>query len=78
MKNELGEKIMKQIVGLRAKIYTYLIDDGSEDKKLKGTKKCVIKTKLKFENRKNCLEATQPENKINHFEKNEIDADGLK
>ena len=28
-------------------------------KKTKGTKKCVIKRKLKFGNNKNCLEATQ-------------------
>ena len=48
MKNKLGGKIRKQIVQLRAKTYTYLIDNGSEDKKLKDTKKCVIKTKLKF------------------------------
>ena len=29
---------------------SYLIDDGGEDKKAKGTEKCVIKRKLKFEN----------------------------
>ena len=50
MKDELGGKIMKKIFGLRAKTYSYLIDDGSEDKKAKDTKKCVIKRKLKFEN----------------------------
>ena len=69
MKDELGGKIMTKFVGLRAKIYSYLIDDGSEDKKAKGTKKCVIKRKLKFENYKNCLEATQLDNKIKHLEK---------
>ena len=37
--------------------------------KKQDTKKCVIKRKLKFENCKNCLEATQRENKINHLEK---------
>ena len=31
---------------IRSKNYSYLIDDGSEDKKAKGTKKCVIKRKL--------------------------------
>ena len=40
---------MKEFVGLKAKSYSYLIDEGSEDKKAKGTKKCVIKRKLKFE-----------------------------
>ena len=33
MKNELSGKIMKKFVGLRAKTYSYLIDDVSEDKK---------------------------------------------
>ena len=77
MKDELGGKIMTKFVGLRAKTYSYLIDDGSEDKKAKGTKNCVIKRKLKFENYKNCLEATQLENKINHLEKNKIDIDSI-
>ena len=58
MKDKLGRKIMIKFVGLRAKTYSYLIDDGSEDKKAKGTKKCVIKRKLKFKNCRNCLEAT--------------------
>ena len=60
---------MTKFVGLRAKTYSYLIDDGSEDKKAKGTKNCAIKRKLKFENFKSCLEATQFENKTNHLEK---------
>ena len=37
MKDELSGKIRTKFVGLRAKIYSYLIDDGSEDKKAKGT-----------------------------------------
>ena len=47
-------------------------------KKAKGTKKCVMKRKRKTENYKNCLEATQVENKINHLEKNKIDIDSIK
>ena len=31
------------------------MDDGSNHKKAKGTKKCVIKQKLMFKNYKNCL-----------------------
>ena len=58
--------------------WTGLIDDGSEDKKAKGTKKCIIKKKLKFKNYKNCLEATQLDNKINSLEKIEINVDSLK
>ena len=40
MKDELGGKFMKKFVGLRAKTYSYLIDDGSKDKKAKDTKVC--------------------------------------
>ena len=45
---------MTKFVGLRAKTYSYLIDDGTEDKKAKGTKTCDIKRKLEFENYNNC------------------------
>ena len=69
MKDKLGGKVMKKFIGLRAEPYRYLIDDSSEDKKAKGTKKCVIKQKLKFENYKNCLEATKLENRIKYLEK---------
>ena len=69
MKDELGGKIMTKFVGLGAKTYSFLIDDDSEDKKAKGTKKFIIKTKFKFENYKNCLEATKHGNKINFLEK---------
>ena len=46
---------MIEFVGLRAKAYAYLMDDDSENKKAKGTKKCVIKRKLMFKNYKDCL-----------------------
>ena len=46
MQNELGGKIMIEFVQLRVKNYSYLIDDGSEDRKAKVTKKCVIKRKF--------------------------------
>ena len=41
---------MTKFVGLRAKTYSYLIDDGNEDKKSKMDKKVCHKNKLKFEN----------------------------
>ena len=43
MKDELGWIIIAKLVRLRAKSYSYLLDDGSEDKKSKCTKKYVIK-----------------------------------
>ena len=69
MKDEIGRKMMKKHVGIRAKTYSQLVDDDSEDKKAKNTKKFVMKRRLKFENYKSYLEATQLENKINHLEK---------
>ena len=38
MKDELVEKIMKQFIGLRENIYSYLICDSSEGKKPKVQK----------------------------------------
>ena len=45
MKDKLGGKIMTKFVGLRAKTYSYLKDDDSEDKKAKGIKKVCHKKK---------------------------------
>ena len=55
MKDELGGKIITEFVTLRSKTYSYLTDDCKEDKKAKGTKKCVIKRTIKFNDYKNCL-----------------------
>ena len=55
MKDELGGKIIAEFVTLRLKSYSYLTDDGKEDKKAKGTKKCVIKKMIKFNGYKKCL-----------------------
>ena len=55
---------MTKIVGVKAKTYSYLENLGSEDKKAKNTRKCVIKRKLKFASYKNCFEATQFEIKL--------------
>ena len=46
---------MIEFVALRPKTYSYLMDDDSEHKKAKGTNKCVIKRRLKFNNYKDCL-----------------------
>ena len=44
---------MKEFVGLRAKTYSYLKDNNDEDKKAKGTKKCIIKRKFQDYNSSN-------------------------
>ena len=55
MKDELGGAIMTEFVALRPKLYSYKKPDGSEDKKCKGIKKCVVKKTLTFEDYKTCL-----------------------
>ena len=54
-KDELRGKIVKEFFVLRAKTYAYLMDDDSEKENAKGTKKCVIKRMLKFNDYKHCL-----------------------
>ena len=46
---------MKEFCVPRSKTYSYLIDDDSEKKKAKGTKKCIIKRRIKFEDFKDSL-----------------------
>ena len=55
MKDELGGKIMTEFVALRPNLYSYKKLDGSEDKKCKGIKKCIVKKTLTFEDYKTCL-----------------------
>ena len=55
MEDELGGKILRGFPALRPKTYFYLMDDGKDDKKSKGTMKCVTKGILKFNDYSNCL-----------------------
>ena len=47
-------------------------------KKSEGTKKCVIKRKLKFQDYKNCLKASQIISKVNYLEKKKVNIGYLK
>ena len=77
MTDKLGQQIVKETVGLRAKQYSYLKDNNDEDKKAKDTKKCVIRT-LKSQDHKNFLEAYQIERIVNYLRKKKIDVVSLK
>ena len=55
MKDELGGGIITEFVALRPKTYSYLTDDCKENKKAKGTKKCVIKRMIKFDDYEKCI-----------------------
>ena len=46
---------MTEFAALRPKSYSYLMEDGKNDKKAKVTKKCVIKKILKFNDYKDFL-----------------------
>ena len=59
-------------VGLRAKAYSYLKDKNNEDQKAKGTKKCVIKRKLKFKDYKKCLKASENQEDQKEFLENKL------
>ena len=55
IKDELGGQIITEFVTLRSKTYSFLTDNGKEDKKAKGTNKCIIKKMIKFNDYKKCL-----------------------
>ena len=54
MKDELEGKIMTEFAALTPKTFSYLMDEGNSDKKLKN-KKCVRKRIIKFNDYKDCL-----------------------
>ena len=49
-KDELGGKIMNEFCALRAKTYSFKLDDDTENKRAKGTKKCIVKREITFKN----------------------------
>ena len=63
---------------LRLKTYSYFDRCSNENKTANGTKKSIIKWKLKFEDYKNLPEVNQLENEINHLENNKLDTNSLK
>ena len=55
MKDETAGKIIKEFVGLRSKLYSFVIDDGGETKKCKGIKRQVVESSIRHEHYKTCL-----------------------
>ena len=49
-KDELGGKIMREFCALKAKTYACKLDDDTEYKKAKGTKKSIVKRHIIFDN----------------------------
>ena len=61
MKDEAGGKIIEGFVGLRAKLYSYKMFEGKEEKKCKGIKKAVIKKHISFDDYVECLFSKKPQ-----------------
>ena len=55
-KDEAAGKVIKEFVGLRAKLYSYKMDEGKENKRCKGIKKAVVEKSIRHEDYKTCLE----------------------
>ena len=53
-KDEAGGKQIVEFVGLRAKLYSYKMLDGSEDKNVRGDKECY-KRSIQFDDYRECL-----------------------
>ena len=61
MKDEAGGKIIEEFVGLRAKLYSYKMFEGKEEKKCKGIKKSVVKKDIFHEDYRYCLFSEKPQ-----------------
>ena len=59
-KDEASGKQIAEFVGLRAKLYSYRVEETYEEKKCKGVKKAVIKKTITFNDYKNCLFDNKP------------------
>ena len=59
-KDEASGKQIAEFVGLRAKLYSYRVEESYEEKKCKGVKKVVIKKTITFNDYKDCLFNNKP------------------
>ena len=54
-KDEAKGDNIKEFVGLRAKLYSFKMEEGKENKKCKGIKKAVVEKSIRHEDYKTCL-----------------------
>ena len=54
-KDEAAGEIIEEFIGLRAKLYSYKMLEGEENKKCKGIKKSVVKKSITHDDFKKCL-----------------------
>ena len=60
IKDNLGGRVMIELVALRPKTYSSFKDDGDRIEKIKVTERCVIKIILKFNHYNDCLLNNEP------------------
>ena len=60
-KDEAGGQQIVIFVGLRAKLYLYLMDEGNESKKCKDVKKPVVQNSITIDDYMNCLFNEEPQ-----------------
>ena len=65
MKDEAGGRIIEEFIGLRAKLYSYIVFEGKEEKKCKGIKKLVVRKDISHEDYKECLFSKKPQMRKN-------------
>ena len=63
---------MKKAARFRPKAYNCLKDNDHYYEKAKGTKRYVVKRKIKFQDYKTCLKASQIINKLNIYKRKEL------
>ena len=56
MKDEAAGKNIKEFVGLRSKLYSFIMEEGKENKRCKGVKKQVVQKYITHEDYKTCLQ----------------------
>ena len=54
-KDEVAGNQITHFIGLRPKLYSYIVEDGKTEKKCKGIKKSVVSKGIKFEDYYDCL-----------------------
>ena len=54
-KDEAAGKNIKEFVGLRSKLYSFIMEEGKENKRYKGIKKQVVESSITHEDYKTCL-----------------------
>ena len=55
MKDKCKRRQIKKFIGLRSKMYSYVMEDGGEEKKCKGIKKNVVKNEITYQDYKDSL-----------------------